>query len=163
VGSSDQFKEFFVKYAQDICDSTQEIFSSMIMLDVSPGEPFKRDANKLEHSISGIIGLAGTVKGMLAIHLPNEAALAVTTAFLGMDVEEIDEDVCDAIGELANMLGGSIKSVIDPTGSDVQLSIPSAIHGEEYAVDCLAESESVTVPFSFNGQTFMVELQISQS
>jgi len=151
-----------VKYAQDISDSTQEIFSSMVMLDVSPGEPFKRDDSKLINSISGIIGLAGAVKGMLAIHLPDKAALAITTAFLGMDVEDIDEDVCDAIGELANMLGGSMKSILDPAGSEIQLSMPSAIHGEEYAVDCLADSESVTVPFEFSGQTFMVELQISQ-
>jgi len=150
-----------VKYAQDIADATQEIFSSMVMLDVTPGEPFIRADSTLISSISGIIGLAGTIKGMLAIHLPEKAALAITTAFLGMDAEEIDEDVCDAIGELANMLGGSMKAILDPNGSKVQLSMPSAIHGEEYAVDCLADAESVTVPFAFNGQTFMVELQIS--
>ena len=80
-----------MKYAQDIADATQEIFSSMVMLDVTPGEPFKRSDSKLVNSISGIIGLAGTIKGMLAIHLPNEAALAITTSFLGMDVEEIEE------------------------------------------------------------------------
>ena len=152
-----------MKYAQDIADSTQEIFSSMVMLEVSPGEPFVRASSKLTHSISGIIGLAGSVKGMLAIHLPDKAALAITTAFLGMDVEEIDEDVCDAIGELANMLGGSMKTILDPEGSNIQLSMPSAVHGEEYAVDCLADAESVTVPFAFDGQTFLVELQLSQS
>ena len=152
-----------MKYTQDIADATQEIFSSMIMLDVVPGEPFQRDDSKLLNGISGIIGLAGEVKGLLAIHLPNKAALGVTTAFLGMDVEEIDEDVCDAIGELANMLGGSIKAILDPSGSKVQLSMPSAIHGEEYAVDCLAEAKAVTIPFTFNEQTFMVELQINEN
>jgi len=152
-----------VKYAQDIAAATQEIFSSMVMLDVTPGEPFERADSNLVDSVSGIIGLAGTIKGMLAIHLPDKAALAITTAFLGMDVEEIDEDVCDAVGELANMLGGSMKTILDPGGSNVQLSVPSAIHGEEYAVDCLADAELVTVPFAFNGETFMVELQISEA
>lgn len=152
-----------MKYAQDIAAATQEIFSSMVMLDVTPGEPFERADSNLVDSVSGIIGLAGTIKGMLAIHLPDKAALAITTAFLGMDVEEIDEDVCDAVGELANMLGGSMKTILDPGGSNVQLSVPSAIHGEEYAVDCLADAELVTVPFAFNGETFMVELQISEA
>ena len=152
-----------MKYAQDIADATQEIFSSMIMLDVVPGEPFQRDVSKLLNGISGIIGLAGEVKGLLAIHLPNKAALEVTAAFLGMDVVEIDEDVCDAIGELANMLGGSMKAILDPGGSKVQISMPSAIHGEEYAVDCLTNAESVAVPFTFNEQTFMVELQINEN
>lgn len=147
-------------HAQHLIDSTQEIFSSMIFLDVTPGDPFKRSNEPLTDSISGMIGLAGSIKGSLAIHLPNDAALAVTTAFLGMDVEEIDEDVKDAIGELANMLGGSLKAVLDPSGSDVKLSMPSTVYGEEYSIDCLANAETVAVPFSFDGQTFVVELQI---
>ena len=149
-----------MEYAHDIIDSTRDIFSSMIMLDVAPGEPFKRSDEKLFNSITGIIGLAGNTKGMLAIHMTNQAALAVTTAFLGMDVEEIDEDVRDAIGELANMLAGSIKSILDPGGSDIKLSMPSAIYGEDYTIDCLADAQSVTVPFTFDGYGFMVELQL---
>lgn len=152
-----------MEYAQNIIESTQEIFSSMIMIEVTPGEPFSRKDEALRDSISGIIGLAGETKGMLAIHLSNDAALAVTTAFLGMEVEEIDEDVRDAVGELANMLGGSLKSVLDPSGSSIQLSMPSAVHGEEYSVDCLANARTITVPFNFDGHSFMVELQIRRN
>ncbi len=147
--------------AQHIIESTQDIFSSMIMLDVSAGEPYSRHKTVLENSISGIIGLAGTRKGLLAIHLPKKSALAVTTAFLGMDVDEINEDVRDAIGELANMIGGSIKSALDPKGSNIQLSMPSSVFGEEYTIDCLADAEEITVPFSFDGNSFLVELQIA--
>lgn len=146
--------------AQIIIDSTQEIFSSMIMLDVTPGAPFKSRSEMLKNSISGLIGMAGSMKGLLAIHLPNPVALAVTTAFLGMEVEEIDEDVRDAIGELANMLAGSVKSYLDPKGSEIKLSMPSAVYGEEYSIDCLADAQSVTVPFTLEDKTFHVELQI---
>ena len=51
----------------------------------------------------GVIGLAGTHKGVLAIHIPNKVAMAITSSFLGMEVDEINEDVKDAVGELANM------------------------------------------------------------
>lgn len=149
-----------MEHAHFIIDSTREIFSSMIMLEVEPGEPFVRKDEKLRNSISGIIGLAGSTKGMLAIHLPNQAALAVTTAFLGMDVEEIDEDVRDAVGELANMLAGSIKACLDPSGSDIKISMPSAVYGEEYSIDCLANAQSAAVPFSCDGINFTVELQL---
>lgn len=148
-------------HAQYIIESTQEIFSSMIMLEVTAGKPYKRNKSVLTGSISGIIGLAGTIKGLLAIHLPNQVALDVTTAFLGMDVEEIDEDVRDAIGELANMLGGNLKTALDPKGSDVKLSMPSTIYGEEYSIDCIAEANEIVIPFELDGNTFLVELQIS--
>lgn len=151
-----------MEHAQHIIESTQEIFSSMIMLDVAAGAPFEREDKPLSNSISGIIGLAGAKKGLLAIHLPDAAALAVTTAFLGMEVTEIDEDVRDAVGELANMLGGSLKAVLDPNGSEVQLSMPSAVHGEEYSVDCLANAATISVPFNFDDHNFVVELQLRQ-
>jgi chemotaxis protein CheX len=131
------------------------------MLDVTPGEPYKRKHSALKNSISGLIGMAGNIKGLLAIHLPNEAALAITTAFLGMDVEEIDEDVRDAIGELANMLGGNLKAALDPKGSDIKLSMPTSVSGEEYSIDTIADAEEITVPFELEGSTFLVELQIS--
>jgi len=150
-----------VDHAQHIIDSTREIFSSMIMLEVSPGEPYHRNKTMLTDSISGIIGLAGNTKGLLAIHLPTQVALTITTAFLGMDVDEIDEDVRDAIGELANMLGGSIKSALDPKGSEIQLSMPSSISGEEYSIDCIADANEISVPFDLDGATFLVELQIA--
>ena len=148
-------------HAKHIIESTQEIFSSMIMLEVVPGEPLHRNKEKLIDSISGIIGLAGSRKGLLAVHLPKPTALAVTTAFLGMDVEEIDDDVRDAIGELANMLGGSVKSALDPSGSDIKLSIPSTVCGEEYSIDCLANAEEICVPFTFDSYSFQVEIQLA--
>ncbi len=92
-----------MEYSQIIIESTQEIFSSMIMLDVSPGEPFIREQGSLKDSISGLIGLAGSTKGMLAIHLSNQTALAVTTAFLGMEVNEIDEIKDVRIGQIAQL------------------------------------------------------------
>ena len=147
-------------HVQRITESTQEIFSSMIMLDVTPGEPYKRNKSVLRDSISGIIGLTGSIKGLLAIHLPRQTALTVTTAFLGVDVVEIDEDVRDAIGELANMLGGNLKAALDPKGSGIQLSMPTTIYGDEYSIDCIATAEEITVPFVLAGNTFLVELQI---
>lgn len=151
-----------MEYAKIIIESTREIFSSMIMLEVTSGDPFQRGHEKLNNSISGLVGLAGTIKGMLAIHLPDQTAITVTSAFLGMGVEEIDEDVRDAIGELANMVAGNIKSALDPKGSDIKLSMPSAVYGEEYSVDCLAHAQSITVPFELEGKTFLVELQIRE-
>ena len=150
-----------MEHAQHIIESTQEIFSSMIMLDVTPGDPYHRKNEMLNDSISGIIGLAGNTKGMLAIHLPTQVALSVTTAFLGMEVEEVDDDVRDAIGELANMLGGNLKAHLDPKGSEIQLSMPSTVSGEEYTIDCIADAEEVTVPFTLEGKQFLVELQLS--
>jgi chemotaxis protein CheX len=100
---------------------------------------------------------------MLAIHVPNHVAMSITSKFLFMDVEEINDDVKDAIGELANMLAGSVKTMLTETGSGIKLAIPSAICGSEYEVECLAESEGVILPFTMDEGGFLVECYLQNS
>lgn len=150
-----------MNHAEEIASATCEIFSSMIMLEVTAKEATKRTNPKFENSITGMVGLAGTSKGNLLIHFPEAVATAVTTAFLGMDVESIDEDVCDAVGELANMLAGAVKTVLDPNGSDIKLSMPSTVYGESYSLDSPNCGINVLVPFDLNGAEFSVELQLT--
>lgn len=145
---------------KNITDATKEIFETMIMLDITPGNPLEESVKSFTCSVSGVIGLAGTCQGMLAIHTPDVVAKAITSSFLGMDVDEVNEDVTDAIGELANMLAGSIKMALDEAGKDVTVSIPSCIHGEEYSMDCVADADWVVVPFTITSGQFLVELQL---
>ncbi len=149
-----------MNHAEKIADATREIFSSMIMLDVTAKEATKRTSPDFVNSITGMVGLAGTSKGNLLIHLPAPVATAVTTVFLGMDVDSIDDDVCDAVGELANMLAGTVKAALDPGGGDIKLSMPSTVYGDAYCLDCQDCGISVLVPFDLDGAEFSVELQL---
>lgn len=150
------------KLPKKIMDSVQEIFSTMVMMEVVPGEPILGAINPLQSTITGMIGLAGTYRGTMAIHLPHELAMKVTGNFLGMEVTEIDDDVHDAIGELANMLGGSIKALLSDNGKDIKLSMPSTICGQEYRFHSHDGGESVVLPFTTNESQFLVELRFIQ-
>ncbi len=145
-----------------IAEATQEIFETMIMMEATAGELSPETAKTFHCTVSGMVGLAGTFKGMLAIHTPNQVAMAITSNFLGMDVDEVNEDVTDAIGELANMLAGSIKLALSDKGRDITLSIPSTISGEEYTISCVAETDRVIVPFATEAGNFCVELQVEK-
>lgn len=92
--------------------------------------------------------------------MPSQTAIEVVGSFLYMEIEEIDDDVRDAIGELANMLAGNLKAALDPAGSNIQLSVPSFVSGVEYAIDRLAGADNIIVPFYLENGDFMVELQL---
>jgi len=149
-----------VKLQKNITAATTEIFETMIMLDITAGDPVLERTNNFKCSVSGIIGFAGTCKGILAIHLPEKVAMSITGSFLGMEVTEVDDDVTDAIGELANMVAGNIKMVLDEAGKNVTLSIPSCVHGDEYTLDTAADCERVVIPFNLESGQFLVELQV---
>lgn len=149
-----------MEYRQKIVDTTVEIFTSMIMMEVETSDREVEEHSRLKHSISGVIGLAGAFKGVLAIHLPKELAMKITSNFLGMDVDEINEDVEDAVGEIANMLGGDVKSFLSSSGSDIDLSLPSTISGEDYEFQSKSNAATYIVPFTCDGDDFTVELQL---
>ena len=152
----------FHEISDKIIESTVEIFTGMVMMDITiAGEPLT-ELGRLTKSITGMIGLAGTHKGVLAVHFPKKVALEVTSSFLGMDVEEINEDVQDAVGEIANMLGGNLKTILSDRGKDIQLSLPSTISGDEYNFSPQADVDQIILPFQAPGGIFYVEVEIER-
>jgi chemotaxis protein CheX len=151
-----------VELREKIIESAKEIFSSMLMMEITAGEDVNTESLPLTDSISGVIGLAGTHKGVLAIHLPHKVAIAITSSFLGMDVDEMNSDVEDAVGELANMLGGNVKSILSEKGRDINLSLPTTISGKHYDYQPNKDAERIHISFACEPGDFSVELQLEK-
>ncbi len=152
--------ENFQQISDKLIEATVEIFTAMVMMEISVnGEPLD-NIGTLKNSISGLVGLAGAYKGFVAVHLPENVAFAITSSFLGLDVDEINEDVQDAVGEIANMLGGNVKTELSDAGRDIALSLPSTIYGESYDFRPSDEAERIIIPFKVPGGEFFVELEL---
>jgi len=152
----------FAEINEKLIESTIEIFTGMVMMEISVAGEQLEKLGTLKKSITGMVGLAGTHKGLLAVHFPQPVALAVTSNFLGMEVEEINDDVQDAIGEIANMLGGNLKTILSDRGKDIQLSLPSTIFGDEYAFSSQAEVDQIILTFQAAAGSFTVEVELER-
>lgn len=107
-----------------------------------------------------MVGLAGTYNGLVSVHIPWPLAIKFTSLMLGMEVTEVDDDVNDAMGEVANMIAGSFKQHLSKGGSDIQLSTPSVVNGSDYMVTSGSNIENITLKFAANEQWFLVSLTI---
>ncbi len=146
---------------EKMIETTKEIFSSMVMMEIDVKRAIE-ECGPLSDTITGMVGLAGTHKGVLAIHVPYAVAMAITGSFLGMDVEEMNADVHDAIGELANMLGGNVKTILSEKGRDIELSLPSTISGSEYSFQLDKEVDKVIIEFDTGQGCFMVQMELEK-
>ena len=107
-----------------------DVFTSMLKMDVErvalPGD------NHNSPVLTAAVHFVGSWKGALRIECTPEQTFEYTRRLLGVDLPtEVNEDVCDAFGELANMIGGNLKAVLPPV---VQLSMPSVVKGVDYAM-----------------------------
>jgi hypothetical protein len=82
----------------------------------------------LDGTLTGSVDVRGDWTGLVTVTLPRRAADAVTRSMLGFDAadEVMDEDVRDAVGELANVIGGNVKALVP---RPARLGLPRIVSG----------------------------------
>jgi len=148
-----------VEFAKKIVETTEEIFNTMIFMEITAEAPLEQGKQALGCHISAMIGLTGGFSAMLGIHCPEAVGLAIAGAMLGMEIEEIDADVKDALGEIANMVAGGLKEKFAVENIDLELAIPTAISGKSYTIASSTRSNRVIIPFSVEQGQFFIEMK----
>uniref|UniRef100_C6E285 Inhibitor of MCP methylation CheC-like protein n=1 Tax=Geobacter sp. (strain M21) TaxID=443144 RepID=C6E285_GEOSM len=147
---------------KSIAEITKGVFSTMVMLDVVDEPPLAEPVLTFHETVTSMVGLAGSHSGIIAIHCPKKLALLVTSNMLGMDVTDVDADVNDAMGEIANMVGGDVKHIFSPKGADINLSIPTVIYGSDYALESVSNSDALVMPFVCGEERFLLTFKIGK-
>jgi chemotaxis protein CheX len=119
---------------------------------VPPGAPF--DATG---AWSAVVTVSGGWQGVVTIEMDDAVARPVTAHMLDIpaSTEATDSDVADAVGELVNMIGGNIKSLM--AGPSV-LSLPSVAAGR--AVFSSDVAEACRVDVSWRGAPVRVSIHV---
>jgi len=114
-----------------LLESAKEIFETMVFMDLA--EATEPDQNIEDWALLGTITFKGAIKGCLAFCCSVPCARAIAINMLGIDTKDeiAEEDICDAIGEIANMLMGSVKKRLTESAGNLEVSIPSVISGRE--------------------------------
>ncbi len=139
-----------------LTEATLEVFASMVFIDIVPESGAK---STVDADLSSMIGLAGDLRGILAIKCPADVAMAITGAMLGMEVDELGEDVKDAVGEIANMIAGGLKVSLAGCDKKIELAIPTTAIGKSIRTSGLSSATQVLVPFQSPHGRFAVELR----
>ncbi len=146
-----------------IAAATADIFQSMLMMEVRALTAEGADGFVLDESVCAAIQLEGLYRGSIEVLTPAPVALEITGNFLGLPVEQIDDDVRDAIGELANMVAGNLKLALSEKGLEIKLSVPETrvLPGYTYAPQ--ACGRAIIVPFDIGKGKFLVTLRLAET
>ena len=139
----------------------QDVFSTMLGVDDITHVPnHTESANACSTYLTAMVGMVGRYNGMVSIILPLPLALSFTSLMLDMEVTEMNGDVNDAMGEIANMIGGSFKLHLSKAGDDVKLSIPSVVCGSSYTVSAASTTDVLTLDLKSGSEMFAISLTI---
>jgi len=150
--------------SQQLMRDVKEIFGTMVGLEDLLHLPIQIDpVTNFTDCVSSLVGLAGTYNGLVSLHMPSTLAMRATSSMLGMEVTEVDEDVNDAMGEIANMIAGSFKQHLSKSGLDIHISTPSVIHGKEYVISLGSNPQQIAVRFATDDDWFMVAVAFDEN
>jgi chemotaxis protein CheX len=129
------------------------VFATMLGL---KAKPYPMPWFPSPDTVTAVVHFAGAWHG--AVMLECSRLQACTFAHLLMSIETpttIDDNVRDALGEMANMLAGNLKSVLPP---GVVLSMPSVIEGSDYSLQICGRHLIERVPFWTSADVIGVSL-----
>lgn len=87
----------------------------------------------------GTLSLVGKLGGTLVVYCQWQQAVRLAAAMLGEDGTE-PETVRDAMGEMANQIGGTIKRYVGANGDEIMLSPPVMVAGSPLS-HCVRSSQ----------------------
>jgi chemotaxis protein CheX len=136
-----------------------QIFSTMLGIELSPSRRAET-VSKFRDCVTAMVGFAGSYTGMVSINAPQKTAMGFASEMLGMEISECDDDTRDALGEIANMIGGSFKHHFVRDGHEVRLSTPSVMSGDEYVMSVGSVPDTLTLVFDCGGKEFLVTVYL---
>lgn len=138
--------------------STEEVFETMVFkplvrMPAAGLEPERKGAN-----VVATVAFAGHRRGLVAIHSSIDAAKSIAGAMLGIAVDDLNGEIPDAMGEVANMVAGTFRNKLAATEPASAIAVPTVTIGSDFSTTYLSAVRRARCPFEMDGQAIAVEL-----
>jgi chemotaxis protein CheX len=145
--------------AASTSQATTEVMRTMMNMDVVPRQTSFNKVESRGAEVIGSVGVAGVLSGCITIFLSRRLAETVTARMLMMEPGEdiMEDELVDAVGEMANMIAGSIKTHLFKKIPLFEIATPTVTVGAEMKRASVAEQPCVLTTFEWEDQEFVVE------
>ena len=127
--------------------AAKDVFGTMLGLEIELGQSFKEQSSPPEsQKVVALIGLAGQWIGTGVIGCSPEFACRIASLMLMAEYQAVNEDVLDAMAEMANMIFGSVKTELEEHLGALGLSIPTVIFGRNFATRSVGQQAWTVFP-----------------
>jgi chemotaxis protein CheX len=139
--------------------SVHEVFDIMLSTQLCP---YQSAVAASEGEFTALVGLAGSLCGVLSIRCADQSARIMAGKMLDIPPEEVDNNSWDALGEIANMIAGNFKGKLSGVGNHCMLSVPTIIVGTDYEARSITGGNIIEAVFDFEKRPFWVTLELHE-
>jgi chemotaxis protein CheX len=115
----------------DLSQIVEGIWSSMLGLDIQSAVENEADPQAAS-LLAACVQITGAWEGSVILHCSPELARHTAAAMFATEIESISSgEILDSLGELANMIGGGVKSLLPEVCT---LSLPTVVEGANFSL-----------------------------
>jgi chemotaxis protein CheX len=137
-------------------ETVRNIWTVILGLEVQEGLESAPALAKLNsgRTLTACVQLAGAWEGSVLLYCTADLARRSAAVMFGMEPDGMsDEDIEDALGELANMTGGNVKALLP---QPCELSLPAVVEGIDYRFVVPGSKVVSNVLLECEGDPFLV-------
>ena len=136
--------------------ATLEVFDALLGVRLEPAD---QGCAALE--LTAMVGLAGDLRGVVAVSCNKETAIDITRTMLQTEFTS-EAQLWDALGEVCNVLAGRLKNGPPRIAANCVLSVPTVIAGSNYRQHSVGGSGTMEQYFRLWDEMILVALTINE-
>ncbi len=119
---------------QAVSKAAREVFDTMLGLPIEIDASVMRNHIEPEtfHGVVALVGVAGSWTGTGHMSCSPQFAEKLAGALLMSEYDSVNEEVLDAVAEVANMIIGNVKTIFEERLGPLGLTVPTVIFGRNY-------------------------------
>jgi chemotaxis protein CheX len=135
--------------------SMETVFSTMLGVAAEPDTSQLEMGGAMEtfNGVMAWVGIAGKWTGTGRLLVSPRMACILAGHLLMSTFDSVDEEVLDAVAEIANMVVGNVKNVLEEDLGQLCLSVPTVIYGKNYMTRSGKVQDWLVIPFQCLGES----------
>jgi chemotaxis protein CheX len=138
--------------------ATLHVLSTMAGTQAKAGQPYLKKERTAKGDVSSVIGLTGDVSGTVSVSFSEACILQIVSRMFGEPMKTMNDEIGDAVGEIANMISGQARQELEGMGRNLKAAIPSVIMGKDHAITHITKHPVIAVPFVTESGDFTLEV-----
>ena len=140
-----------------LVSATEEVFDTMLAIPLQ-SQPAVTGPLDVPANVVATVAFAGHRKGLVVVYTSLAAARHITSTMLGIPLQEVNGEVPDAMGEIANMVAGQFRNRLAAVEPPSDISVPTVTIGTDFSTLYSSAVQRSRCPFDMEGEPISVEL-----
>lgn len=140
-----------------LTSATEEVFDTMLAVPIQSRPPVT-GALEVPANVVATVAFAGHRKGLVVVYASMAGARTITSSLLGIPLHDVNGEVPDAMGEIANMVAGTFRNRLAAVEPSSDISVPTVTIGTDFSTLYSSATYRARCPFDMQGEVLSVEL-----